>query len=160
MSDDLSGLGDFERIASGLLAGLSGQEIRRLRRRMAQFVRQRQAERIGAQQNPDGSAYVPRKNGGTGKARSKKGAIRRGAMFRRLRQRAFLQMGLDGNEMWVGYSGKASKIASTHQDGRFDRPNKNAKLMRYPRRILLGLTDAERDALMDMVMAHLGQAAS
>lgn len=160
MSDDLTGLAELERIASGLVAGLSGQEVRRLRRRIAQFVRRRQAERIAAQRNPDGSAYVPRKNRASGKARSKKGAIRRGAMFKRLRQREFLQMGFEGEEIWVGFSGHASKIAGVHQDGDFDRPNKHAMPMRYPRRILLGLTDAEREALMDMLMVHIQQAGS
>lgn len=160
MSDDLTGLVELERIASGLVAGLSGQEVRRLRRRFGQLIRQRQAARIAAQRNPDGSAYASRKNRGTGKARSKKGAIRRGAMFKRLRQREFLQMGIESEEIWVGFSGHASKIAGVHQDGDFDRPNKNAMPMRYPRRILLGLTDAERDALMDMLMAHIQQAAT
>lgn len=160
MSDDLAGLAELERIASGLVAGLSGQEIRRLRRRIGQYVRQHQAERIAAQRNPDGSAYVPRRNKGTGKAQSKKGAIRRGAMFKRLRQRKFLQMGLDDAEIWIGFSGHASTIAEVHQRGDFDRPNKHAKPMRYPRRILLGLSDAEREALMDMLMAHVQQAGS
>lgn len=156
MSDDLSGLADLEAIANATLQKMAGPERRKLLRRMGQTIRGSQAKRIAAQQNPDGSAYAPRKTKTTtGKARSKKGSIRRGKMFRKMRQYKYLQIGTDAEGLWVGYSGYASHIGNIHQDGDFDKPNPNAKPMRYPRRILLGLTAEDRDSLADMLLSQL-----
>lgn len=158
MSDDLSGLADLEAIANATLRKMAGPQRRKLLRRMGQTIRGSQAKRIAAQQNPDGSAYAPRKSKATGKAQSKKGSIRRGKMFRKMRQYKYLQIGTDAEGLWVGYSGAASRVGNVHQDGEFDKPNPNAKPMRYPRRILLGLTEADRDELADMLLAQLSGA--
>jgi len=58
MTDDLA---EVERIAGTLLRSLSSGQRRTLLRRMARDLAQGQRDRIGAQQQPDGSAFAPRK---------------------------------------------------------------------------------------------------
>lgn len=58
MSDDLA---EIERIAGGLLRGLSSGQRRTLMRRMARELAISQRERITAQRQPDGSAFEARK---------------------------------------------------------------------------------------------------
>lgn len=170
---DLAGLAELERIAGTLTASLSAPERRRLLRRIGRDLRRSQAARIAAQQNPDGSAYTPRKSEGgakagagkaapgqarkrTGKLAAKRGAIRRGIMFRKLRQSGHLKSGVSGDELWVGFDSRDSHIARIHQEGDYDRPGKTARPVRYPRRILLGLTEGELGQVMDALMAHVG----
>ena len=57
MTDNLNELATW---AAPLMAKLSGQERRAMMRELATGLRKRQSDRIKAQQNPDGSAYVPR----------------------------------------------------------------------------------------------------
>jgi len=49
----------------------------------------------------------------------------------------------------------AAAVASIHQYGLKDRPAPLAREIRYARRELLGLTAAEREALLDVVIEHL-----
>jgi len=58
MTDDLA---EVERIAGTLLRSLSSGQRRTLLRRMARDLTQEQRARIAAQQQPDGSAFTPRK---------------------------------------------------------------------------------------------------
>jgi len=58
MTDDLA---EIERVAGGLLRGLSSGERRGLMRRMARELAISQRERITAQRQPDGTAFEPRK---------------------------------------------------------------------------------------------------
>lgn len=54
-------LAELERIAGALLRATAPPERRRMLRAMAKDLQRAQSARIGRQQNPDGSAYVPRK---------------------------------------------------------------------------------------------------
>lgn len=58
MSDDFA---PIEQMAGNLLRSLSSAERRSLLRKLARALRATQSERIGAQKNPDGSAYTPRR---------------------------------------------------------------------------------------------------
>ena len=78
-------------------------------------------------------------------------------MFRKLRTARYLRNGATADEAWVGWSGGAATIARVHQDGASDRPAKKGKPVRYARRILLGLTTAERGLLVDRLLEHLAR---
>jgi len=93
-------------------------------------------------------------NKGAGKFR-RSGSIKRAAMFRKLRLGRNLRAGATDAEAWVGFSGRAADIARIHQEGLPDRPAVGAKPVRYVRRVLLGLTDAERGAIADWLFEHL-----
>jgi len=218
MSEDLA---ELERIAGALLRATAPPERRRILRAMAKDLQRSQSARIGRQQNPDGSAYAPRKakpaprpgnyavkflypqgaaaarlvlmkswahegnlltgfdveaggvrsffwdkvdkwlpvepdeqNKGAGKYR-RKGGIRRSAMFRKLRNGRNLRAGATDREAWIGFAGRASEIASVSQEGRMDRPSAQAKPVRYARRALLGFTDADAAAALDLLLRHL-----
>jgi phage gpG-like protein len=96
-------------------------------------------------------------NKGAGKFR-RAGSIRRKAMFRKLRNGRNLRAGSTDRELWVGFTGRASAIASVHQDGGMDRPSVHAKPVRYPQRELLGDTPAERERMLDMLLGHISSA--
>lgn len=85
----------------------------------------------------------------------RRGSIRQKAMFRKLRGGRFLRAGATENEAWIGFSGRASEIAAVHQQGGNDRPAPNARSVRYARRALIGLTEAERAMTVDLLLAHI-----
>ncbi|WP_083224529.1 phage virion morphogenesis protein [Sphingomonas panacis] len=98
-------------------------------------------------------------NKGAGKFR-RQGRIRQKAMFRKLRNGRNLRAGSTDREAWVGFTGRAAEIARVHQDGLNDRPAARARPVRYARRVLLGLTAAERGAVLDLLLAHVAGAAT
>lgn len=163
-----AGLEDLEHLVGGMLAKLTTGERRQLTRKVSTDLRRSQSARIGAQQNPDGSAYEPRKRPSietrTGRvsqrliAKAEERAAR-GPMFQKLRQLRRLQRrsNVDGAE--VGYTQSIlARIAQVHQDGLrdlVDRRRSDSPEADYPARILLGFSDADRAALLDTVLAHL-----
>ncbi|HET6536725.1 MAG TPA: phage virion morphogenesis protein [Sphingopyxis sp.] len=90
-------------------------------------------------------------DGGRGKGRS----IRRGAMFRKIRTGRYLRAGQAPDEAWIGFVGLLGQIASVHQYGLKDKPGPFAEAVDYPQRELLGLSEKDRDDLMDAVIEHL-----
>lgn len=153
MADDLA---QIERLAGALLRNLSAPERRGLLRRMARTLQQGQSRRIGAQLNPDGSRFEPRKPPQQSGLRARTGgSLRRKAMFQRLRKPSILRAGADDRSLWVGFAGRASRIAEVHQYGLRDRPSLRQQAVPYPRRELLGPTDADRTTLLDMLYDHI-----
>jgi phage virion morphogenesis protein len=145
---------DLEHIAAwahSLLARLDPAEQRKVNRKVAADLRKAQARRIATQTNPDGSPYEPRKP----RRASKKGSIRKRAMFSRLRTSKFLRTSATPTDLTVGFIGRAARIARVHQDGLTDRVDRGGKTIRYPQRVLLGLTDADLDAVQDSLLRHL-----
>ncbi len=90
-------------------------------------------------------------NASAGKLR-RKGHIRRKAMFRKLVSVRNLRDGATDTEAWIGFSGQAARVASIHQRGLVDKPSANVKAVRYPRRQLLGLTDADRAMVLEALL--------
>lgn len=160
MSEDLEAL---ETWAGELLAKLTPAQRRKVARAVGTGLRRANADRIAAQQNPDGSAYTPRKKPAKS-LRARKGKIRRrakaakaGPMFRRLRTAAFLKVETSDAEVSVGFPAGAGRIARVHQDGLRDKVARTPKApeIKYPQRILLGFTDEDRRNLLDLVLEHL-----
>ncbi|SFR79796.1 phage virion morphogenesis protein [Sphingomonas jatrophae] len=94
------------------------------------------------------------RNKSSGKLR-RKGRIRNAAMFRKLRSGRFLRSGATDAEAWIGFAGRAAEIARIHQDGGLDRPSPKVKPVRYARRTLVGLTEAERARILDLLLEHV-----
>lgn len=85
---------------TALIANLSPQARRQLGRKIGQALRKSQSNRIARQQNPDGSAFEPRKP--CKEFRKKKGRIKRKAMFAKLCTARHLKVRSNGNEVqWV-----------------------------------------------------------
>ena len=148
MADDLQAL---ETWAEPLLATLAPARRRTLARSIGQALRRSQAARIAQQRNPDGSAYEPRK---TTKARLQKGAIRR-IMFEKLRAARHLKVQTDEEGVAVGFLGRTARIARVHQLGLRDQVQPGGPQYDYPARELLGLTEAEREQIKDLLLQHL-----
>lgn len=149
MADDLSQL---ETWAAPLLARLSSQERRAMMRDLAIGLRKRQSDRIKAQQNPDGSTYVPRKPQVL--IRSKQGRIKQ-TMFNKLTKAAHLKIVATEGSSAVGFNGRTSRIARVHQLGLRDKVSRYRGEYDYPKRELLGFSDADRQWVNDFLVDRL-----
>jgi len=147
---------DFEPIAHlcrDLLLRTAAPERAQLMRAIGREIRKSQSDRIAAQRDPDGAAFAPRRP--KPDRGNKKGRLRQQKMFRKLRMAKSLKGGGNADEAWVGFGGRASRIASIHQAGMSDAPAPGQPKVRYARRILLGLTEAERQRILDLILAQL-----
>jgi phage virion morphogenesis protein len=150
MTNRLEALEDW---AAGLLGQLEPASRIKLARSVGQALRRSQQQRIIAQQNPDGSKYVPRKQRNL---RGKQGRVKRKIkMFQKLRTASFLKVHADGNAASIGFTGRISRIARMHQFGLKDRPERGAPDVRYDKRELLGLSESGLDLIRDYLLAHL-----
>ena len=150
----MSDFADIEALAGALLRRVDAGERGKILRVMARTLRTSQSARIARQQDPDGQAFAPRKAQPAGRLR-RGGTIKRKAMFRKLRNTSNLKAGSTDTEAWVGFSGRAARIARVHQEGLEDAPAKGAKPVQYARRIVLGDTEAERQVLLDVLFEYV-----
>ncbi len=150
----MSDFADLEALAGALLRRVDAGERSKILRVMARTLRSSQSARIARQQDPDGQPFAARKPQPAGRLR-RSGTIKRKAMFRKLRNTTNLEAGSTDTEAWVGFSGRAARIARVHQEGLEDAPAKGVKPVRYARRVLLGDTEADRQVLLDILFAHV-----
>ena len=129
------------------MAGMLRTSFPALRREL----RRSQAQRIAAQQNPDGSPFEPRKP----QNRNRQGAIRRRAMFSKIRQAKHLKAFATAGAAEVGFIGATARIARVHQYGLRDRIGRNGPQHQYPQRELLGFSDADLRLVQDFLIDHL-----
>ena len=92
------------------------------------------------------------RNAGGGTLR-RRGGLRRKAMFRRLASARYLRSQANDQGFWVGFSGKAAAVANIHHYGLGDKPSLRSKAVSYPQRQLIGATDIERKAMLDVLFA-------
>lgn len=133
---------------AGLLFRLSPEERKAVNRRVVYELRRRQAQRIAAQRNPDGSTYTPRS-----RLRGKKGQVRRKAMFAKLRTQRHLKARVEADLIEVGFEGRDAAIAAVHQDGQVRRVGHSRFVT--PKRVLLGFAGEDLDAIVDAYLNHL-----
>ncbi|WP_153075783.1 phage virion morphogenesis protein [Paraburkholderia bonniea] len=160
MADVTDNLQALETWATALLAKLSPAQRRTAMRDVARALRTSQRTRIASQQNPDGSAYEPRKtrkarapkNGK--KLREKKGRIKRAAMFKKIRTARYLRTETSASGIAVGFSGPIAQIARIHQEGMTAPVAPGGPEYRYPARAILGFTEAERELIRDRLLGH------
>lgn len=147
----MSGLEQLETWADDLLGKLMPAERRRLAVSIGTELRRSQQRRSAAQQNPDGSAYEPRRP----QARDRRGGIKREAMFRKIAQNKHLRVQADAAGVSVGFTGRVARIARVHQEGLSDAVKPGGPRVTYARRELLGFTNADRELIRDRLLAHL-----
>ncbi|WP_105882171.1 phage virion morphogenesis protein [Haemophilus influenzae] len=139
---------------TALIANLSPQARRQLGRKIGQALRKSQSNRISRQQNPDGSAFEPRKP--RKEFGKKKGRIKRKAMFAKLRTARHLKVRSNGNEVSVGFNGSSAAIAAVHQYGLTARPSKEKDFkVQYAQRELLGFTEEDIEMIEDLIIEKL-----
>ena len=142
MTNRLEALEDW---AAGLLGQFEPASRNKLARSVGQALRRSQQQRIIAQQNPDGSKYVQRKQRNL---RGKQGRVKRKVkMFQKLLSASFLKVQADGNTLSVGFTGRIARIAKAHQYGLKDRAEKGAPEVKYDQREVLGFNDSDIDVI-------------
>jgi phage virion morphogenesis protein len=133
-----------------LLSRVGPAARRQLARKIGQELRRSQQGRIGEQKNPDGSAYAPRR------AQAKSGRVKRGVMFRKIRQAKHLRLRATADEVSIGFFGRVARIARVHQEGLADQVSRGGAWVRYERRELLGFTEAELARMHELLVEHFG----
>jgi phage virion morphogenesis protein len=145
----------IEQLCRDLLLRTAAPERARLMRSIGREIRKSQSDRIAAQRDPEGAAFAPRRP--KPERGRKRGRLRQQKMFRKIRMAKSLKAGGDADEAWVGFGGRASRVASIHQDGLADAPAPGQPKVRYARRVLLGLTDVERQRILDLVISAVAK---
>ncbi|HHF6601659.1 TPA: phage virion morphogenesis protein [Haemophilus influenzae] len=139
---------------TALIANLSPQARRQLGRKIGQALRKSQSNRIARQQNPDGTAFEPRKP--RKEFGKKKGRIKRKAMFAKLRTAKHLKIRANGNEVSIGFNGSSAAIAAVHQYGLSSSPSKNKDFkVQYAQRELLGFSDSDLEMVENLIIEKL-----
>lgn len=139
---------------NALINNLSPQARRQLARNIGQALRKNQQTRIARQENPDGTAFEPRKP--RKEFGKKKGRIKRKAMFTKLRTARYFKIQSNANEVSVGFNGSSAMIAKVHQYGLMSSPSKTKDFkVRYAQRELLGFSQSDLDIIEDLVLAQL-----
>ena len=150
MADNLHALEDW---AGALLNQVQPAERRKVTQAIARELRRSQQQRIGAQRNPDGTPYAPRKP--RQQLRAKAGRIKQRKMFAKLRTARYLRLQSDASSIAIGFAGRVSRLARIHQYGLRDKPGRNSPDIQYQRRELLGFSDAELEMIRDQLLQHL-----
>lgn len=141
----------LDAFAADLIANLEPGARRKLAAEVASTLHRRQVQRIAAQQNPDGTPYEPRKP----QMRRKQGHIRR-TMFAKLRTARYLKAASTPEEAVVRFVDSVARIAAVHHGGLRDYVNRRRGLqIDYPRRELLGFTEADIDLIREITTEHL-----
>ena len=143
----MDGIAGLSHWLDGFALQLEPSQKKQLMRILAQGMRLRFKDRIGKQQNPDGSRFVPRKRNQIGNIR------RQGAMFQRLKTR--LKTEYTSDQAAVGFAGRDSSIASVHQFGQTIRPSAQARPVRYAIRELVGFGQDDEQWAMSIIMSYL-----
>ena len=150
----MSDLAPLESLCSGLLEQLTDKSRRSLSKRIAERLQASQAERIKAQEAPDGTHYVPRKP--QKNLAAKKGRIRRRAeMFLKLSGKRWLKKRSDAVVSEVYFDARVQHMAKVHNEGGRDRVNRSGLEVDYPERRLLGFSDGDIDMVKDISINHL-----
>ena len=155
MSGDLHAL---EAWVGALLAKLQPAQRRAINHKVAIDLRRSQAQRIKAQQGPDGTAYPTRKR--RKEFKGKNGRIKRqkAAMFAKIRTAKHLKTKVTGDQIEVGFFGWVARVAHVHHEGLTDNITKKGSKYAYPTRRLLGLSNVDRMLLAESLLRRLDAA--
>jgi len=146
---ELQALNDY---LAPLLTKLSDAERRKLEMSIARKVRASQKTRITRQQNPNGSAFVPRKK----RLRDKKNKIKN-KMFNLIKTSKYMKIERTSEGVAIGFMNRVANIARVHQYGLRDRVEKGGPTIKYDSRELLGFTPAELEMIESEVLDHFSK---
>ena len=152
MSDDLHALATW---AGALLAKLQPAQRRAINHKVAIDLRRSQAQRIKAQQGPDGTAYPARKR--RKELKGKNGRIKRqkAAMFAKIRTAKHLKVKATGDQIEVGFFGWVARVARVHQFGQREPISKTGPEYQYSCRPLLGFSTSDRLVIHASLLQHV-----
>ena len=142
----------FETWAAGFLSRLDAGARRKLAGEIGKALRRSQIERVRRQESPTGEPYAPRR---PRYFRGRQGAIRRGAMFRKLATTRHMKVQLTPDGVAVGFFGRVARLARVHHEGQEDVVTRGGPTHRYAARPLIGFSDADRSLIRDLLIEHL-----
>lgn len=154
---DRSGLEALEPWAEHFLADLRPGERLKVFRAIGRMLRTRNAERIRANVDPDGSPMEPRKVPG-GSIRSRR---HKGPMFRKIALARNMRVTARPDEVELAFRQLVAGAAAVHHFGLVDKVDSripNSIRVRYAARRLLGIPAQDRDAILDTVLDWLDKA--
>ncbi len=157
---DGTDLEQFQSWIGDMLASLAPGARRRMALRIAKEIRRANADRIGAQVQPDGTPFTPRKpqKGSRGRVGTIKQRRQARKMFAQLRQFRNLSAEASPDEAVVGFRSPAvARVARVHQLGLRDRVSRdaNAPEYDYPERVVLGFAAGDPARVLDLLLAEL-----
>ena len=141
----------IEQWAQSVLCSVSPSERKKIFRQISIELRKRNQKRITAQQNPDGSAWTPRK----AHKKSQGRVARKKKMMLGLRKIRRLKSQSSPVGASIGYAGRDAKIARVHQYGLRDKPSSKAGMINYPARQLLGIGSNDKRFLRELLLRQL-----
>lgn len=134
-----------------IIDGLSDGQTLKLKKTLAQKLRNNQKNRITAQQNVDGSSYAPKKP-----QRKRKGQRVRKKMMNTIKNAKHMKIEHSKEGFAVGYVGRMAQVAEVHQYGLTARVDaKRGTSAAYPVRELLGISDDDRQMIDEMVLEYI-----
>lgn len=133
-----------------MLKQLSDSERRKLEMHIARKLRASQKKRITSQKNPDGSAYIPRKE----RLRDKKNKIKN-KMFNVIKNANYMRTERTVQGLAIGFAGRVAFIARVHQFGLRDKVDRDGPTVKYNSRELLGFTHEEIKMIENDVLDYL-----
>lgn len=141
----MTDLYSVERALAALINKYTPSQRRKLSGQLGRRLRQHQQKRIQQQQNPDGSAFIARKN------------RTRRVMFRRLRTVRFMRTRTNANSATIYFKGNSDHIARVHHYGLRDKVSKKGRRLevKYARRQLLGITRTDIDMISQEIINFL-----
>lgn len=152
-----TGLDALEPWLDGYLQKLKPGERMKIARKIGQLLRRRNAERIMANVEPDGSAMAPRRPKVDRKGR-KRGHHGKGRMFKRIGMARNLKVHAEADQVSLRFAPRVAGTAEVHHFGladKVDRRIPNSIKVRYAARLLLGIPAEDREAIMTEVFAWL-----
>ena len=152
MADDLDRLADW---IAPLLGQLQPAQRRLLAREIARALRADNAQRMRAQVGPDGAPWAPRKAQPASTARARRGQLRTGAMFTKMRQARHFKLRATDAEAAAFFTGMTERIARVHHFGLRDRVKPGGPLYEYPARPLLAITPEFAERVRELCLRHL-----
>lgn len=136
----------------GMLNQLNDAERRKLEMSIARKLRMSQKVRITKQQNPDGSAFAPRKF----RLANKKNKIKN-KMFNVIKNAKYMRVLKSPQGIAIGFTGRVAFIAGIHQYGLAGRVDKDGPTVKYTSRELLGFTQEEIKMIENEVIAYIAK---
>lgn len=121
---------------------------RRLMRQIATKLKQKMAQRIRAQRDPNGAGFIPRK-------RNHKRAIRRGALFQRLPR--MIKTAYSSSHAEVGFAGRTATVMRVHQEGGRAAPAPGQTPVSYPVRQTVGFSSEDEQMIIEEIRNFLMQ---
>lgn len=156
-ADTLEGLEAYLR---SCIERLSPAQRVQLGRRIGTELQKANAQRIGQNVDPEGTAFTPRKQHRELRGRRRRNLRSRrktGPMFLRARARKYLRVEATAGESRVGYVGAMARIMTVHQEGLEDTVTRDPRspTVKYDVRRVLGFGPEDRLTVLRICEAQL-----